>query len=93
VGVELGTGIAQAATEDIRVWGDGDHFVIEHSIANGGSFWVDVMDARGRLMRSELFPAIPGRLLMSSSGLSTGIWMVVIRSEDAVRTFRVPLLR
>jgi hypothetical protein len=91
--VELGTGITRSDMYDVRVWGDGDHFVIEHNIAHGGPLWVDVMDARGRLMRSELFPAIPDRLLMSSTGLSTGIWMVVIRSEDMVRTFRVPLLR
>jgi hypothetical protein len=91
--IELGTGLADIAYGDIRVWGDGDHFVIEHTIAHGGPLWVDVMDARGRLMRSELFTAIPDRLLLSSSGLSTGIWMIVIRSEDTMRTFRVPLLR
>jgi hypothetical protein len=91
--VEIGTGIALSTIDDIRVWCDGEHFVIERSIASGGMFQADVFDARGRLMRSGIFPAIPGRTLLSSSGLSTGIWTIVIRSEDTVRTFRVPLLR
>jgi hypothetical protein len=93
VTIDVGTSTSVIGSADIRVWGTDDHFVLDRGTASVGPLTIEVLDSRGRLLRSMQVVDGPDRVYLSNSGLSTGIWLVIVRGDDRIRTFRVPLLR
>ncbi len=90
--VDMSTGITDGSAQEAQVWNDGDRFVIDHSF-EGGMLQIAVLDAAGRTHLEHSITAAPGRVVLPSTELGSGIWLVRITSEGQQHTYRVPLLR
>ena len=90
--VSVSTGIATIATSGLNVWSNTQGIVMEHSFTEG-TVKVEVLDATGRLHIQRQVPATPGRTVIATDALNTGIWFVRVTNGDRVQSFRVPLVR
>jgi len=92
VTVELNTGISTSLAPGLNAWVTPNGFLVEHNFT-AGPVLIEIMDATGRLQATRQVAGTPGRVILSSEGLSTGIWFVRVTNGDTQRTFRLPLLR
>ena len=90
--VSVSTGIATIASTGLNVWSNTQGIVMEHSFIEG-TVNVEVMDATGRLHIQRQVPATPGRTVIATDGLNTGIWFVRVTNGERVQSFRVPVVR
>ena len=90
--VSVSTGIATIAPSGLNVWSNTQGIVMEHSFTEG-TVKVEVMDATGRLHIQRQVPAAPGRTVIPTDALNTGIWFVRVTNGERVQSFRVPLVR
>jgi PKD repeat protein len=92
--VELATGVSSSAlTGMVNAWSTPGHMVIEHGFNNNSPLRIELLDATGRLHVQRQVAATPGRVLLPSEGLATGIWFVRVTNGDTLRTVRVPVVR
>jgi len=91
--VDMSTGVQRIAGNDVRVWAAQEHIVVEHSITQGTPLLIELMDARGRVHMHMQVSGKPDRVLLPSNALTSGIWLVVLRSEQGAAVYRVPVLR
>jgi hypothetical protein len=91
--VDMSTGIRNTANRDVRVWAAYDQIVLEHTITQSTPLRIELMDAGGRVHMKVQVPGIPDRVHLPSSTLSSGIWFLLLRSEQATDIYRVPVLR
>jgi len=92
--VETTTVIATAPpAADLHAWFAYDQFIIVHAFENGLPVVVELLDAAGRLHRTQQEAGRPGRITMPACDLATGIWLIRITNADTQRTMRIPLLR
>ena len=92
--VEVNTSVAQqAAGIAARAWATPQGIVVEHSYQNTNPVLIEVLDATGRSHMQRRIAAVPGRVVLPSEGLSTGIWFVRLTNSGQQTTFRVPLVR
>jgi hypothetical protein len=91
--VDMSTGIRNIANRDVRVWAAYDQIVLEHTITQSTPLRIELMDAGGRVHMNVQVPGVPDRVHLPSSTLSSGIWFLVLRSEQATDIYRVPVLR
>ncbi|HMC97213.1 MAG TPA: PKD domain-containing protein, partial [Flavobacteriales bacterium] len=92
VTVELNTGVAVNQAYGLHAWVTPNGFVVEHNF-NKQPVLIDVLDATGRVVLQRQVAGTPGRIILPSEGLSSGIWFVRVISGDTQQTFRLPLLR
>ncbi|MBK9535577.1 MAG: PKD domain-containing protein [Flavobacteriales bacterium] len=90
--VSVNTGIATIASAGLNVWSNAQGIVMEHSFTEG-TVKVEVLDATGRLHIQRQVPATPGRTVIATDALNTGIWFVRVTNGERVQSFRVPLVR
>ncbi|MCW5897723.1 MAG: PKD domain-containing protein [Flavobacteriales bacterium] len=90
--VELGTGLSDSMLPGVNAWGAEGLFFVEHGF-EGGTLYVEVLDAAGKLHRQWNLGAAPGRVTLPADGLSTGIWLLRVTHGHQTRTFRIPLMR
>ncbi|MEO8589463.1 MAG: PKD domain-containing protein [Flavobacteriales bacterium] len=91
VTVEMNTGISTGQTAGLSAWTSANGFVVEHNFNQ--RVLIEVLDATGRLQATRQVAGTPGRVILSTEGLSTGIWFVRVTSGGTQQTFRLPLLR
>ncbi|MBL7980741.1 MAG: lamin tail domain-containing protein [Flavobacteriales bacterium] len=92
--VELTTGVAfQNVAGAVNAWATPNNIVIEHGLNNQSPLRIELLDATGRLHLQRQVAATPGRILIPSEGLATGIWFVRMTNGDTLRTVRVPVVR
>ncbi|MBK8582722.1 MAG: hypothetical protein IPL86_13125 [Flavobacteriales bacterium] len=80
------------ATNALNVYAAHGQFVIDHAFGNA-PVDVAVYDATGRLRMERDAIVMPGRITLSDQELGSGVWFVRVKSGDAERTFRVPVVR
>ena len=80
------------ATNALNVYAAHGQFVIDHAFGNA-PVDVAVYDATGRLRMERDAIVKPGRITLSDQELGSGVWFVRVKSGDAERTFRVPVVR
>jgi hypothetical protein len=90
--VELTTGVEAAQLADITVRVEGDHIVIMHP-DDTKQLRYELRDAAGRLVMDRAATGSAGRVLVPAQGLATGVWVLTVRADQDVRTFRLPLVR
>jgi hypothetical protein len=79
--------------DQVNAWVAGDMIVVEHGFDHGRPVHIAVLDATGKLHLQEQVSGTPGRVQLSATTLSTGIWFVRVTSDPVQRTIRVPVLR
>jgi hypothetical protein len=89
----MSTDIQDLAKRDVRVWAAQDHIVLEHTITQSTPLRIELMDAGGRVHMNVQVPGLPDRVYIPSNTLSSGIWFLVLRSEQATDVYRLPVLR
>jgi len=77
----------------VNAWATPNNIVIEHGLNNQSPLRIELLDATGRLHLQRQVAATPGRILIPSEGLATGIWFVRVTNGDTLRTVRVPVVR
>ena len=92
VTVELTTSIKPDTDEQLNVWSNADHFIIE-GISAKSVINVTLFDAAGKLHIDRQFQADHGRIMIPANGLNDGIWMLLILQAGERNTFKVPLAR
>ncbi|MBP9139163.1 MAG: PKD domain-containing protein [Flavobacteriales bacterium] len=90
--VQVSTGVATIAAAGLNVWSNAQGIVMEHSFTEG-TVKVEVLDATGRLHIQRQIAAAPGRTVIATDALNSGIWFVRVTNGDLVQSFRVPLVR
>lgn len=91
--VDVNTGINPIAGLDgMRVFATEHAIILEHG-PGMQAMQVEVMDALGRAVISREHVPTSGRITLPTTDLSTGVWYVRVKSGDAQRTLRVPLVR
>jgi PKD repeat protein len=90
--VELTTGVEAAQQADITAWVEGDHIVIMHP-DHTEHLRYELRDAGGRLVMDRMATGSTGRVVVPAQGLATGVWLLTVRSNQEVRTFRLPVVR
>jgi hypothetical protein len=91
--VDMSTAIQDIANRDVRVWATYDKIVLEHTITQSTPLRIELMDAGGRIHMNVQVPGVPDRVHLPSNTLSSGVWLLVLRSEQATDLYRVPVLR
>ena len=76
----------------LHVYATENTIIIEHG-QGMEAMQVDVIDALGRTVISRENVSASGRISLPATELGTGVWYVRVKSGDAQRTFRVPLVR
>ncbi|HRO99681.1 MAG TPA: PKD domain-containing protein, partial [Flavobacteriales bacterium] len=92
VTVELTTGVEQADQGILTARVEGDHIVILHPDGTRDLRY-ELRDAAGRLVIDRMATGSTGRVLVPVQELTTGVWMLTVRSGEVVRTFRLPVVR
>ena len=91
--VDVNTGINTVAGLDgMRVFATEHAIILEHG-PGLQTMQVEVIDALGRTVISRQQVPASGRITLPTTELSTGVWYVRVKSGDAQRTLRVPLVR
>jgi PKD repeat protein len=90
--VELTTGVEAAQQADITARVEGDHIVIMHP-DDTKQLRYELRDAAGRLVMDRAATGSTGRVLVPAQGLATGVWVLTVRADQEVRTFRLPVVR
>jgi PKD repeat protein len=92
--VELTTGVVSPNVAGmVNAWATPNNIVIEHGLNDQNPLRIELLDATGRLHLQRQVAATPGRILIPSDGLATGIWFVRVTNGDTLRTVRVPIVR
>jgi hypothetical protein len=90
--VELTTGVDAAQRPVITAWVDGDHIVIMPP-QDTKQLRYELRDAGGRLVMERAATATSGQVVVPAQSLATGVWLLTVRADQEVRTFRLPVVR
>ena len=90
--IDISTGMPDRTSRDVRVWAADERIFVEHSIHQQQLLLIEVLDANGRVHLHAQAPGVPDRVELSSVGLASGVWFVVMRSAAHVDVHRVPVL-
>ena len=89
--VELTTGIDAAQQAEINARVEGDHIVIIHP-DDTKQLRYELRDAAGRLVMDRSATGSTGRVLVPVQDLATGVWVLTVRADEHVRSFRLPVV-